>query len=98
MNASWSRGPFSARWNTQYLGRQGLRAVEIETSDIIYGPAGIADRTFIHDLDAQYEVNDKLSFFGGVTNITEVEPFITEQAFPVSPLGRVFFLGVTFRN
>lgn len=98
MNASWSRGPFSLRWNTQYLGRQGLRGVEIETVNTIYGPAGISDRTFIHDLDGQFEASENLLFFGGVSNIADEVPFVTEQAFPVSPLGRTFFLGVTFRG
>ena len=98
LSAGWSRGPFSLGWNTQYLGRQALRAVEIETVNELFGPAGIANRTFIHDLNGQYQWGEHLQVFGGVTNITGREPFITEQAFPVSPLGRTFFLGVTFKG
>ena len=33
-------------------------------------------------------------FMGGVNNLGNETPFITEQAFPVSPRGRYFFLGV----
>lgn len=85
-------------WNTQYLGPQALRGVEIETADLIFGPAGIAGDTFIHDLSVDYQVSERLRVFGGVNNVSEVRPFITEQAFPASPLGRVFFLGVSFRQ
>lgn len=98
LSAGWANGPFSVGWNTQYLGRQALRAVEIETAEEIFGPAGIARRTTIHDLNGQYEFNKHLRIFGGVSNITEVRPFITEQAFPVSALGRTFFLGITFKS
>jgi len=98
LNASVARGPLTVNWNTQYLGPQALRGVEIETADLIFGPAGIAGDTFIHDLSVDYQVSERLRVFGGVNNVSEVRPFITEQAFPASPLGRVFFLGVSFRQ
>ena len=31
--------------------------------------------------------------YGGVNNISDELPYITEQAFPVSPRGRFIFLG-----
>ncbi|MEO1015047.1 MAG: TonB-dependent receptor [Pseudomonadota bacterium] len=90
------RGPLSAQWRTQFLDEQGLRGVEIETVDTVFGPAGITDATFIHDLNANYQFSDRIQVFGGVNNVTNVTPFITEQAFPVSPVGRYFFLGARF--
>ena len=91
---SYRRGAFGFGWQTQYQGKQGLRGVEIETFETIYGPAGIADRVFIHDLNASYDIGTGFQVYGGVNNITDRVPFITENAFPVSPLGRYFFLGV----
>ena len=94
--ASYVRGPFQIGWQTQYQGEQALRGVEIETVDEIFGPSGIAGRTFIHDLNASFDIRDNFQMYGGVNNITDETPFITEQAFPVSPLGRYFFLGARF--
>lgn len=78
-----------------YLGKQGVRAVEIEDLDFTYGPAGIAGNTYIHDISASYQINDMFEIYGGVNNVGDKKPFITEQAYPVSPLGRQFFLGIT---
>ena len=80
----------------QYLDEQALRAVEIETVDSLYGPAGIADETFIHDISFRFDVSDRYRIYGGVNNIGDETPFLTEFAFPVSPVGRFFFLGVNY--
>ncbi|MEM7281109.1 MAG: TonB-dependent receptor [Pseudomonadota bacterium] len=94
INVGWRRGPVNINWQTQYIGEQTFRGVEIETIDIIYGPAGLADETYVHDISFSYDFNDSIVVYGGVNNLGDEEPFITEQAFPVSPRGRYFFLGV----
>lgn len=96
-NLSWARGDFLVNWQTRYQSRQGLRAVEIETADVVYGPTGFADEVFIHDLSLNYTVNEELEIFGGVNNIADKNPFVTEQAFPVNPLGRYFFIGANIK-
>lgn len=96
-NLTWARGDFLVNWQTRYMSEQGLRAVEIETADIVYGPSGIADEVFIHDVSFNYTVNEELEIFGGVNNIADRNPFVTEQAFPVNPLGRYFFIGANIK-
>ena len=90
---NYERGPFTFGWQTQFQDEQGLRSVEIETVDTTFGPAGIADAVFIHDLNMSYQVKDSVQVYGGVNNVLNRDPFITEQAYPVSPLGRYFFVG-----
>jgi outer membrane receptor protein involved in Fe transport len=87
-------GNFAARYQMQYMDEQGLRDVEIETAPTLYGPAGIADETYIHDLSASFDISDRYRVFGGVNNFTDETPFLTENAFPVNPLGRFFFIGL----
>ena len=94
---NYKRGPLSLGWQTQFQDKQALRSVEIETFETQFGPAGIADSVFIHDLNASYDFSDRIQVYGGVNNITDREPFITENAYPVSPFGRYFFAGVNFR-
>ena len=62
------------------------------------GPAGFADDVFIHDVSFDLEVDDRFSFYGGVNNLTDVDPYPTNSAYPVSPYGRYFFVGVRLRS
>ncbi len=94
---SWRSGPFSAGWATRYMSKQGLRGVEIETLEQLFGDAGIVGSFTVHDLTLGYEWSDSIDVYGGVNNVGDRLPFITEQAYPVSPIGRNFFLGVTAR-
>ncbi len=94
--AEFATGPIAVAYKMQYMDEQALRAVEIETVDSLYGPAGIADETFIHDISFRFDVSDRYRIYGGVNNIGDETPFLTEFAFPVSPVGRFFFLGVNY--
>ena len=92
--AEWATGPFAVAYQMQYMGEQGLRGVEIETQAINYGPAGIADSVTIHDITARWDITDRYRVFGGINNFTDEQPFLTELAFPVTPVGMFFFLGL----
>jgi outer membrane receptor protein involved in Fe transport len=92
-NVSLATDAFGIEYKMQYLGEQALRDVEIETVDSLFGPAGIADETYIHDLAATFDFSDRYRIYGGINNIGDERPFITEFAFPVNPIGRFFFVG-----
>lgn len=95
-NASltWSWSDFSLTWSTSYQDSQALRAVEIEDVGTVFSEEnGIASDVFIHDVSFNYDINDRYTVYGGVNNIFNRQPFVTEQAFPVSPVGTLFFLG-----
>lgn len=96
--AEWAMGPIAVAYQMQYQDEQTLGTprgtVEIETADINYGPAGFADATYIHDLSASWDITDRYTLYGGINNIGDEDPFVTELAYPVSPIGRFFFLGL----
>jgi len=92
--ASYGYKDFNLDYTLIYIGNQALRSVEIETIDTQFGPAGMAGETFMHNISASYEFTELgLSVFGGVNNLSDVKPFITERAYPASPIGRSFFIG-----
>lgn len=93
-NWSVATESFHVEYRMQYLGEQALRDVEIETIDSLFGPAGMADETFVHDIAASFDINDRYRIYGGINNIGDERPFITEFAFPVNPIGRFYFLGL----
>jgi outer membrane receptor protein involved in Fe transport len=92
--AEWMFGPVRVAYQMLYQDEQALRDVEIETADINFGPAGIADSVTIHDISAAWDISDRYRLYGGINNFTDEEPFITEFAYPVSPVGTFFFLGL----
>jgi iron complex outermembrane recepter protein len=93
--ATYGYSDFNLNYTLSYLGKMALRGVEIETIAAQFGPAGMADETFTHNIGAGYTFADMgLEVFGGINNLTDVKPFITERAYPVSPIGRSFFVGV----
>ncbi len=95
----WTWGDLSVGWQSQYLGEMllGTGRVEVETYETLFGPSVLLDETWIHDLNARYVVNDELTVYGGINNVTQTNPFISENAFPATPRGRVIFLGGTYR-
>lgn len=95
---TWTWSDFSLTWSTTYLDEMALRSVEIENVGTVYSREnGIAGETWIHDVSFNYDLNDNFTVYGGVNNIFNEQPFVTEQAFPVSPVGTLFFLGATAR-
>lgn len=94
--AGFAVGPFYGRWSSFYQDSQALRDVEIESAAFEFGPAGFSDDFWSHDVSLSWDFNDSLRFYGGVNNVTDEKPFITETAYPVNPRGRFFFLGVNY--
>jgi outer membrane receptor protein involved in Fe transport len=96
---TWDWKDLSVTWSTTWLDKQALRSVEIESvgttgSDTFSPENGLASDTFIHDVAFSYDASDNFTVYGGVNNVFNKKPFITEQAYPVSPVGTYFFLGV----
>ncbi len=96
--AAWNRDALTVSYGMQYIGEQGVAiAVQIERVGLEFGPAGIADEYFVHNLSADYAWNDQFTFYGGVSNLTNEEPYLASSAYPVSGIGRFYFLGLKAR-
>ena len=95
----WTWGGLSVGWQSQYLGEMllGTPRIEVETYETLFGPSVLLDETWIHDVNARYEINDELTVYGGINNLTQTSPFISENAFPATPRGRMIFVGGTYR-
>ena len=78
-------------------GKAALIILEVETAEALYGDIVLMDETWIHDINASYIVNDELTVYGGINNLTQEDPFMTTMAFPASPRGRMIFVGGTYR-
>ena len=92
--ANWSWGDLRIGWQSQYLGEMLFGGIEVETAETLYGRSVFQEAFWQHDLSASYLIGDTLMAYGGVRNLTDEQPFITENAFPASPRGTFFFLGL----
>ncbi|MEO1035472.1 MAG: TonB-dependent receptor [Pseudomonadota bacterium] len=90
-------GNLSLGWQAQYLDEQLVQFVEVETAASLYGDSVIQDETWIHDFSANYTINEQLMIYGGIRNVTDEEPFLTNVAYPASSRGRFFFVGVDYQ-
>ncbi|MEM7281107.1 MAG: TonB-dependent receptor [Pseudomonadota bacterium] len=96
VNLGWRRGPVTIGWQTQYQDEQGLREVEIEDLALRWGPSGLSDELWVHDLNFSYQFNENFRVYGGINNITDELPYITEVGIPVSGRGQSYFLGLNY--
>ena len=88
----WSVGDFTVNTNHQYLGEQGLPAVEIENAANFN--IAFADETWVHDASVRWDMSEQHSVTFGVNNLTNEEPIIASVTTPVSAIGRYFFLRI----
>lgn len=94
---NWSMGDFGLGWQSQYIGEMLYRGIEVETALSLYGPTVFNGETWVHDLNGFWNVNDQTRIYGGIKNVSDEMPFITDNAYPASPRGRFFFVGVDFQ-
>ncbi len=91
---NWSFGNLQVGWQSQFLDEMLFGGIEQETAETLYGRSVFQEAFWQHDLSASYLINDMVMVYGGVKNLTDEQPFITENAFPASPRGTFFFVGV----
>lgn len=98
-NVTLTNGPLTFGINTSYLSEQTLNyegGVEIETAMQNYGPAAFTDDIYFHNLSGQYDFSSSLRLYGGITNVTNEDPYKTERGYPVSVVGRSYYLGFNY--
>jgi outer membrane receptor protein involved in Fe transport len=97
-NVTWNRGDFTLNYGVQYIESTAVASVvQIERIDFEFGPAGFAPDYWIQNLAFALEATDEVTFYGGINNLTDEIPYLSSSAYPVSGIGRTFFLGVTGR-
>jgi outer membrane receptor protein involved in Fe transport len=92
LTLSVAKGPWYLGLQTSYQSKQAYG--EVETLVANWGDGGWTDDSYIFDVNASYEINDGLSLYGGVNNVSDEVPFAAQLAWPVSPRGRFVFMGV----
>ena len=97
---TWSSGPLTLAYNLRW--QNGVRRFSRFATDD--NPSFVDPRYFRfkelwqHDLQAQLEVDERFSFYGGVNNLADQKPDIGfDTNVPISPVGRFIYLGAKVR-
>jgi outer membrane receptor protein involved in Fe transport len=93
-SVGWERGPLSIVWQSFWQEGQYFQGVEAEDPTVFAEP-NKDDSFWSHDLAASFEFSETLEVRAGVNNLTDERPFLAEAAYPVSPVGRNFFIAFT---
>ncbi len=92
---TWGRGPVDVTWRTQYVGKQAIASIiQIERIDLEFGEEGYARAYWLHDVSFNFEFNEGFELYGGISNLTNAKPYLASSAYPVSGVGRSYFLGM----
>ena len=98
---NWTYDKWSVNWTTHYLGSlKANSALQPSALDPYY-----TGDWFMHDLRANYKLNDKIDVRGGVLNITDQYPPYIPEAFTGTGAGssiydnrgRFFYVGASLR-
>ncbi len=95
-SVSWNRDAFTFGYNVQYVqSTAAAAAIQIERIATEFGPAGFAPDYWIHNVNFNIDIlEDRFSLYGGINNLTNAEPYISSSAYPVSGMGRFYFMGI----
>ena len=95
-SVTYNRGAFTFGYNVQYVqSTAAANAIQIERIAAEFGPAGFAPDYWIHNVSFNVNIMaDRFSVYGGINNLTGAEPYIASSAYPVSGMGRFYFLGI----
>lgn len=89
---AWEIGALRVEWESFWQSAQYYQGIDVED------PSGFAepnrdDPFWSHDLNLAYDVTEALTFRFGVNNLTDERPFAAEAAYPISAIGRNYFIG-----
>jgi outer membrane receptor protein involved in Fe transport len=92
---TWMLGDLTLNYGwTWFSETERFNEDEIANDPLISDPAyfNYSERS-THDLFASYDISDRVQIYGGVNNFANQEPDRGVEAYPVSQLGRFFYLG-----
>ncbi len=95
-SVNYNRGAFSLGYNLQYVQSTAVAsAIQIERINEEFGPAGFAPDYWVHNINFNVDIlKDRFSVYGGVNNLTNAAPYLASSAYPVSGMGRFYFMGI----
>lgn len=94
---TWEYGPLTLNYGYSYFS-ETLRLDDVlrkAQPDAIDPSLAMVDGRHTHDIQARWNFGDRFTLYGGVNNLFNQEPDPYLESFPVSAVGRFFYVGFT---
>ncbi|EZP83734.1 TonB-dependent receptor [Novosphingobium resinovorum] len=93
---TWIKGPFSLNYGINWWDKTRRVTREQQAANPDYLPSQYIwyKEKWEHELYASYNVDDRFTIYGGVNNLFDTKPDVGAVAYPISAVGRSFFMGV----
>ncbi|WEK48094.1 MAG: TonB-dependent receptor [Candidatus Andeanibacterium colombiense] len=93
---TWTKGPLSLNYGINWFAKTRRVTREQEAANPDYAPAKYIwyRQMWMHNLYVSYDVTDNVNVYGGVSNLFDRKPDDGAAGYPVSAVGRAFFMGV----
>jgi outer membrane receptor protein involved in Fe transport len=94
-DASWTRGPLTLGYGFSWYNE-----TDRWTAETLAGDPDYTDSKYFkvkpkweHDINASWDITDSVNLYGGVNNLFDEEPEFGYSSYPISAMGRYFYLG-----
>jgi iron complex outermembrane receptor protein len=93
---TWSKGPLTLNYGVNWWSRTRQVTREQEAANPDYLPSQYIwyKEKWEHELYASYDVDERFNIYAGVNNLLDTKPDVGAAGYPISAVGRSFFLGV----
>lgn len=93
---TWTYGPVTANYGINFFSktRRYTREITRANPDVVAPEYLRIDARFTHDMQLRWDMDSGVGIYAGVNNMFDQKPDIGLSAYPVSPVGRFFYLGI----
>ena len=92
---TWSKGPVTLNYGVNWWAktRRVSREQEAANPDYVASQYIWYKEKWEHELYASYDIDDRFNIYAGVNNLFDTKPDVAAAGYPISAVGRSFFLG-----
>jgi len=94
-DASWTHGPLTLAYGINWFSE-----TDRFTREILAGDPDYTDPRYFkvrekweHEISGAYDINDSINIYAGINNLLDAKPAFEYSSYPVSAMGRYYYLG-----
>jgi len=95
LDVTWTKGPVTINYGINWHDktRRVTREQEAANPDYVESKYIWYKEKWEHELYASFNVEDRFEFYAGINNLFDTKPDVAAVGFPVSAVGRSFYVG-----
>ncbi|WP_374592715.1 TonB-dependent receptor plug domain-containing protein [Sphingosinicella sp.] len=97
LDLTWNKGPMTIAYGISWFDKTRRFTTEDLAGDPDYADPKYfwAKQKWEHEVQLSYDIGERFSIYGGVNNLFDEKPAFNFSSYPVSAMGRYFYMGAT---